>query len=134
MRHRGGSSAVTSLQPASHAIRTSAGSTLPARVRVGGLESDSSPHSMPRRVRVDSCVVIPINVAETANVSLDMTAAAVDAAPIGCPAKQVSRRASANVVDATIHERHPMTLPSLAEVSKNGCQSVVSSSFKGVKR
>ena len=93
MRYRGGSSAVTSRQPASHAIRTSVGSTLPARVRVGNLDSDSSPHSMSRRVRVDACAAIPINVVETANASLDMTAAAVEAAPIGRPARPAARRA-----------------------------------------
>ncbi len=93
VRNRGGTSAVTSRPPASHAIRASVGSTLPARVRLGSLDSDSSPHSMSRRVRVDACVAIPINVVETANASLDMTAAAVEAAPIGCPAQQVSRRA-----------------------------------------
>ena len=80
VRYRGGSSAVTSKQPASHAIRASVGSTLPARVRVSGLDSDSSPHSMPRQVRVDACAAILINVVETANASLDMTAAAVEAA------------------------------------------------------
>lgn len=50
VRYPGGFSAVTSRPPASHAIRTSVGSALPAHVRVGGLDSDSSPHSMSRRV------------------------------------------------------------------------------------
>ena len=106
MRNRGGTSAVTSRPPASHAIRASVGSTLPARVRLGSLDSDSSPHSMSRRVRVDACVAIPINVVEPANASLDMTAAAVEAAPIGCPAQQVSRRAPHGFIDLMIGGGH----------------------------
>ena len=106
VRDRGGSSAVTSRQPTSHAIRASVGRALPAHVRVGGLDSDSSPHSMSRRVRVDACVAIPINVVETANASLDMTAAVVEAAPIGCPAQQVSRRAPHGFIARMIGESH----------------------------
>ena len=106
VRYPGGFSAVTSRQPASHAIRTSVGSALPARVRVSGLDSDSSPHSMPRQVRVDACAAIPINVVETANASLDMTAAAVEAAPIGCPAQQVNRRAPQGFIDLMIGGSH----------------------------
>ena len=48
----------------------------------------------------------PINVAETANASLDMTAAAVEAAPIGCPAQQVSRRAPHGFIARMIGESH----------------------------
>lgn len=55
--------------------------------------SDSSPEMMLRRVRVDALAVIPINVAETADASLDMTAEAVEAAPIGRPARPAAPRA-----------------------------------------
>lgn len=106
VRYRGGSSAVTSRQPASHAIRASAGNSLPARVRVSGLDSDSFPLWISRQVRVDASAAIPINVVETANASLDMTAAAVEAAPIGCPAQQVSRRAPQGFIDLMIGGSH----------------------------
>jgi hypothetical protein len=53
---------------------------------------DFSPEMMPRRVRVDACAAIPINVAETTEASLDMTAEVAEAAPIRYPARRMARR------------------------------------------
>ena len=93
VHHRGGFPAVTFGQPPVCALRPHAGGAFLA-MRCDALQNrDSSPHSMPHRVRVDARAAIPVNVAETANASLDMTAAAVEAAPIGRPARQAARRA-----------------------------------------
>lgn len=63
--------------------------------RCGALRlSDSSPRFMPRWVRVDALMAIPVNVAETTEASLDMTAEVVEAAPIECRAEQVPRPAA----------------------------------------
>lgn len=58
--------------------------------------SDSSPEMMSRQLRVETCVAIPINAAETADASLDMTAEVVDAAPIGSLAGRCSCRGPNN--------------------------------------
>lgn len=93
VRHRGGFPSVTFGQPPGCTPRPPAGGAAVPMRRDALRNSDSSPEMMLRRVRVDALAVIPINVAETADASLDMTAEAVEAAPIGRPARPAAPRA-----------------------------------------
>lgn len=96
MQHRGGFPAVTFGQPPGCALRPRADGASGA-MRCDALHDfpripDSSPEMKPHRVRVDACAAIPINVAETTEASLDMTAEVAEAAPIGYPARRFARR------------------------------------------